>query len=392
MSIKRANTTGSIYPIAGGGYMAQIYTPHGKKKRARAANHKDAIAALKRLQQEADFGRFDHVRSGKLSDFVETWLQAKAAMLEPKTLTTYAWVLRDHVLPTLGKKQLDKVKRHDVQALVSALSVRTVKPRGKQPNQSAPAKLLNRRTMAMAVSVLHNVYQDAIKGEYCSVNPAAMIDLPRQTKKADTQSPMFLNPEQARALLGALADSPVRSIVLFMLSTGARQSEARGIRWHDVDIQAGTVRIAGQLKRVDGVLQYVAGTKTNQDRVLPISAAVRQDLEDLNARRLVEGIDDPDGLVFLNPYGRRIDQKYLYEHLGKACDGAGIPRVSPHKTRHTAATLALMDGASLHAVQKMLGHQQQSLTADLYGHLVTEGLRPVADALGRIYAPLDDEG
>lgn len=87
-------------------------------------------------------------------------------------------------------------------------------------------------------------------------------------------------------------------------------------------------------------------------------------LRDLRSRTLLEGTDDPDGLVFLNPYGRRLDPKFVRDRLRDLCKEAGVPTISPHKARHTAATLALGATGDLGAVQRMLGHAQISLTAN----------------------------
>jgi integrase len=110
-------------------------------------------------------------------------------------------------------------------------------------------------------------------------------------------------------------------------------------------------------------------------------------LQELKSRQLVEGISDPDGMVFLNPYGRRLDPKYVRDRLAELCRSAGVPVVSPHKIRHTAATLALGATGDLHAVQKMLGHSQISLTANLYGHGTAEAQRRLANALSEIIVP-----
>lgn len=170
-----------------------------------------------------------------------------------------------------------------------------------------------------------------------------------------------------------------------MLSTGTRLGEARGIRWEDLDLDTKNpetgepeplVRIRGQLQRIGGKLTYRATTKTHQDRVLPLPATMGRELRAIAAQQMVDGIADPDGIVFLNPEGRRLDEKYVSDRLKAACVEAGIKPISPHKLRHTSATLALAEsGGDLHAVQKMLGHQQSRLTADLYGHATPERLR-----------------
>lgn len=102
---------------------------------------------------------------------------------------------------------------------------------------------------------------------------------------------------------------------------------------------------------------------------------------------MIDGIQAPEGIAFLNVYGRRLDPKYVANRLKALCREAEIPEVSLHKLRHSAATLALAETGDLHAVQKLLGHQQVSLTADLYGHATAETLRPVADAIERAFRP-----
>jgi integrase len=105
---------------------------------------------------------------------------------------------------------------------------------------------------------------------------------------------------------------------------------------------------------------------------------------------LVEGIQDPDGIVFLNPYNRRLDPKYVRDRLKELCREAKVPIISPHKARHTAATLALGATGELHTVQKMLGHAQVSLTANLYGHGTAEAQKRVANVLEDLIVPKEN--
>ena len=91
--------------------------------------------------------------------------------------------------------------------------------------------------------------------------------------------------------------------------------------------------------------------------------------------------------MFLNPWGRGINQKFVCTEQAAACVKSEIPVVSPHKLHHTAATLALMETGDLHGVQKMLDHQQVALTSNLYGPATAERLRPITDALGQLVNP-----
>lgn len=381
---RRDSKTGAIYRD-GRGWRVQIllgYDPASGKpiaKKVRAATHEAAVEALYVLQQSSRTNTLAAPTGLTLARYAEEWLEQRVKPSKaPKTFEQRRWVLNQHILPTLGKKRLDKVTRREVQVLVSSLANQTAQLRSK--NSSSEPRLLGRRTLEVAVATLHALYRSAIKDGLAGANPAKDIDLPQAQQKR----PQFLTPDQLAKLLASLEGSPVRELVRFMLATGTRVGEATGLRWQDVDLSNRLVRISGQLQRVGSQLTYRPTTKTNQDRTLTIHSSLAEDFQNVKASQMIHGWSDPDGIVFLNPYGRRMDSKYVNQQLQRACRSAGIPPVSPHKLRHTAATLALMETGDLHAVQKLLGHKQVALTSNLYGHATAERLRPVTDALGKL--------
>lgn len=383
---RRDNNTGAIFKD-GDGYRAQIQigidpgSGRPVHRKVRAKTHADAVEALKELQRLHGKGLLAISSPGTLGDYLEVWLENVRLNRAPKTYEQYRWVCTYHILPTLGRKPLQKVSRQDVQALVRSLTGRQALPRSDRPPTAS--RSLGRRTMEVVRSVLRAAYNEARKDGLAAHNPAEHIDLPRVPKKQVA----FLDPNHVGRLMLELAGSPIELLTKFLLVTGARISEARGLRWQDVDIPNHRVRIAGQLQRLGGRLTYRPTTKTHQDRHLPIPTWMTDELQTLRTRQMVEGAEDPDGIVFLNPEGRRMDDRWYSRQLAAACERAKVPVVSPHKLRHTAATLALMETGDLHAVQKMLGHQQVALTADLYGHATAESLRPMMEKLGRTIAP-----
>jgi site-specific recombinase XerD len=71
---------------------------------------------------------------------------------------------------------------------------------------------------------------------------------------------------------------------------------------------------------------------------------------------------------------------------------SGAPAgLNPHELRHTAASMAIAAGASIKALQKMLGHKSATLTLDRYGHLYPDELQDVADRLDSLHAATDFE-
>lgn len=345
----------------------------------RASSHAEATEKLRKLQAELLAGRVAAPTKGTLAKFLDEWVEN---VIKPNraesTYRQYRWLIDHHVIPHLGRKRIEDLRRPDVQRLISLKASQTVQSRSKD-KVDAPGKKLSRSTLRLIRAVLHAAYEDAIRDNLASINPASHVELPREVKRA----PVSLKEGEARKLLEAASKSDMPEFWLFLFMTGTRLAEASGLRWQDVDLAKGTARIEGQVLRVGGELKYIAGTKTNQIRDLQLADSLVESLRVLRSRALVENVQDPDGIVFLNPYGRRLDPKYVRDRLRELCIEANVPVISPHKARHTAATLAL--GAT--GVQRMLGHSQISLTANLYGHGTAEAMKRVASALGDLLDP-----
>ena len=90
----------------------------------------------------------------------------------------------------------------------------------------------------------------------------------------------------------------------------------------------------------------------------------------------------PTDLVFTGVKGGPLrSQMFQGAALTTAATRIGAPGLTPHKLRHTAASLAIASGANVKVVQTMLGHKSATMTLDLYGHLFADQLDEVADAL-----------
>ncbi|MFJ3958901.1 tyrosine-type recombinase/integrase [Arthrobacter sp. NPDC090010] len=93
----------------------------------------------------------------------------------------------------------------------------------------------------------------------------------------------------------------------------------------------------------------------------------------------------PDDLVFCNEHGNHLRLPRVSDDNKSWFYGAvlrsGVPRITPHDLRHTAASLAVSAGANVKAVQKMLGHASAAMTLDVYADLFDDDLDAVAIAL-----------
>src|SRR3954447_10362337 len=121
----------------------------------------------------------------------------------------------------------------------------------------------------------------------------------------------------------------------------------------------------------------VFGTpKTHQRRQVPIPRFLVDQLATHVAGKA------PDDFVFPAEKGGVLHLRNFRRHSwNPAVHAAGLDGLTPHALRHTAASLAIASGANVKVVQTMLGHQSATMTLDLYGHLLTDQLDEVADAM-----------
>jgi len=93
-------------------------------------------------------------------------------------------------------------------------------------------------------------------------------------------------------------------------------------------------------------------------------------------------ICQPDDLLFTSPLGAPLrSNNFRRRCFDRAAADVGLAGLVPHELRHTAASLAIASGASVKAVQSMLGHASAAMTLDRYGHLYEDELDTVADRM-----------
>ena len=156
---------------------------------------------------------------------------------------------------------------------------------------------------------------------------------------------------------------------------GLRFGELAALRARRVDLLRRRLEVAESVTEVAG--RVVFGTpKTHQRRWVPLPRSLAAEL---GAELAGKG---PDDLVFTSPEGGPLRvNNFRTRYFDRAAARGGLPGLTPHELRHTAASLAVSAGANIKAVQRVLGHASASITLDVYSGLFDDDLEAVADLL-----------
>jgi len=251
---------------------------------------------------------------------------------------------RDHLTPFFGGYHLDRIGTELLEKYKATKITKGLSPKTVNNHLSKVRKLL-----AVAVDWGHLDHVPAV----------------RWMKTADPDFD-FLTFEEAERL-GAAADPEWRAMITTGLKTGLRIGELLGLRWQDVDLVAGKLRVRQAVSR--GII----GTpKNGKSREVPLSDLA---LRALRLHRHLRG-----EFVFCDEAGKMLKRSSTKWPLYRACRRAGLRQIGWHVLRHTFASHLVMRRVPLKAVQELMGHSTIEMTMR-YSHLSPDARRDAVTVL-----------
>jgi integrase len=177
---------------------------------------------------------------------------------------------------------------------------------------------------------------------------------------------------------------PFWPLWVVIANTGLRVSEALGLAWSDVDLTRREIRVRVQLARQDGAWVRRPLKTRKSKRTVPLTEDAIEALRVQRERQIVaQEVRPIDGLVFTTPTGYPIHSTNILPSWYATLSRLGLPRVTTHDLRHSAATIMFRQGAPIEAIADLLGHSTTRVTADLYRHRVPEVQRSAVDLLAK---------
>jgi len=220
----------------------------------------------------------------------------------------------------------------------------------------AVSEWVSPRSQARMLSGLRNFFGYLMLENHMDHNPVDWIESPKLDKKI----PRVLTLDEIDRIVSAIDLSTPegernRAMIELMYGCGLRVSETVGLRLGDLYLDEGFIRIRG---------------KGGKHRFVPVSDYTKRLLENYihYVRSKTEPVKEARSIVFLNRRGNKLTRNMVFIFLKKYAKAAGIEKkISPHTLRHSFATHLLENGADLHSIQLLLGHENIT-TTEIYLH------------------------
>ncbi len=379
------------------------------------------------LLSKFDRGEYVEPTQQTLGGFLTEWLDAIRPTVRPSTFQSYARNMRLHVIEHLGSVRLGKVDAGALNGLYAKLLASGRRPSSRKGAGYSPAvvaralelraeglsltataarlrseldeavhitkdtlaSLLRRhaaavdgagatgldpRTVNYIHTILHRAFKDAVRWGRLPRNPCDAADPPRGGQKSDGFQTWDAASLRQFLASSAASDDRLHALWVLLATTGMRRGEALGLRWSDVDLDAGRLRVVQTIISVRGQVT-VGEPKTARGR-RPVAldpstvAVLRGHRKRMLEERLLAGEDFADeGLVFHRPDGTSLRPESVSDTFKRRVKAQGLPPLTLKGLRHTWATLALEQGIHPRVVQERLGHSTIAITLGIYSHV-----------------------
>ena len=372
--------------------------PNGKRRqifKGGFATEREAREALGQAVARAAGGGYVEPTKLTVREYLQRWLDGKGK-LRASTRRSYAAHVDLYLSPGLGYLRLADLRDVHVERLYAVLPlvgrtstddempeelrrILSVRKPGQHIRPLGDATI--HRIHATLMSALNN----AVKRKLIPANPASFVEVPTGRRpKAVVWTPARIEAwkrtgvrpavavwtaEDAGAFLDSISDHRLYPLFHLVAYRGLRRGEAVGVRWEDLDLEAGSLTVTQQVVQL-GWATEIGEPKTDSGaRTIALDAVtvtvLRRWLKRQQGEAAAPGWTD-SGHVFTREDGAPLHPAQVTSTFQELYTAAGLPPIRLHDLRHTAASLALQAGVPLKVVSELLGHSSLAITADTY--------------------------
>ena len=370
----RGKNEGSILQLESGTWRAQV-SLQGRRLSFTSKTKRECQEWIKKTINQIDKGMTFASTTVTLDEYLQGWLINIKASKSKNTWLSYEQLIRNHLIPLLGKVKLKDLSPDKIQSFYNHLMATNV----------------GTYTIIKIHIKLHSALEQSVKVGLSTRNATNGAMPPKPpTKEMD-----ILEESQVSQMLVASRGGRLDSLLQLTVATGMRQMELLGLKWTDLDWIKKTLRVERQLERSTVYKVHFVQPKTNHGRrTLALGdqtmAALRRQYDHQNEERTVAGnrwIEN--GLIFTTKVGTPINSRNLLRDFKLLLQKAGLPSIRFHDLRHTAASLMLNHSIPVIVVSRRLGHAKPSITLDVYGHLFPSFQAEAAQQIDDFITPVE---
>jgi len=355
---------GGVRKLPSGRYQARATVRGRRQPIGTFRTRREAVAALGEASPDAVATANS---STTVAEACEMWWATRAGH-RASTRARDRVVLDHDILPVLGQRQLVDVAPIDVQNWVN-----------NQAATRAPS------TVRRSFVVLDAALEAATEAGRLAANPAGRARLP----KLQRSEMRFLTPEELEYLAEAIGQR-WRAMVLVMAYATLRLGEAAGLRRVDVDVDAGTIRVANNVVEVSSKLHEGPPKTAASRRTMTLPASVMAELEEhLNGLQGQPGT----GSAYTFPWDdggplRAGEWRRRFWH--PAVRAAELAPLRPHDLKHSGVAFLAAASAGASEIARRAGHTDAGFTLRVYGHLLPGMDRLAAERLDALRSSVVD--
>lgn len=338
---------------------------NGKRKRIYKTVHgskKLTEQAARKIVQQIESQTYIAPNKMSVKDCVNLWFELYSADKSPTTLNSYRYQLDHYIIPLLGDIPVQEISTARIQKWIN--DIYKCSPVSKKP--------LSAKTVKNIYLNLSAALNRAVALGIISKNPCDNVMLPK-IKKYEAQ---IYDEEGIKKLIACSKGTDMEVPIMLELSLGLRRGELIALRWENVDLQNGIVRICeNRVESKNGKVITKSPKSSAGNRIIPLSPSLIKMLKihhiEFMKKQLQFGVGrNKDDYVICQPNGQPYKPFSFTKKFRTLLEKNNLKHIRLHDLRHLNASIMLSQGISPKVAQQRLGHSDFSTTMNIYSHVM----------------------